>query len=78
MSASNVAKSRNQAATRCTDEIMARYPGVPAHQLARMLVRDHPLVFTSFDAARNAIRYRRGASGKRNRVVVGLPAPSFS
>jgi len=40
-----------------------------------MLIRDHPLVFTSFDAARNAIRYRRGASGERNRSAVGLPAP---
>ena len=48
-------------------EYLDKYPDAPSNQLARMLYRDHPLVFPTQEMARRKIRYYRGKSGEHNR-----------
>jgi len=67
--------SQNKVATKLVNEILAEYPDLPSRQLARMLRKDHPLVFESEDHARDSIRYRRGAAGKAKRAMRGLASP---
>ena len=43
------------------------YPTIPSLQLARMLRRDHPKLFSSIEVARCRIRYYRGSHGQDNR-----------
>jgi predicted phosphodiesterase len=68
-------KSNNKTVTKLVNEIMAKHPSLPSRQLARMLYRQHPLVFNSEDNARQSIRYRRGAIGDKGRRNRGLEAP---
>lgn len=56
-------RSRNKRATALVNEALAQYPDTPSRQLARMLMKSHPLVFNGEDHARSLIRYRRGANG---------------
>jgi predicted phosphodiesterase len=44
-------------------DILLKFPQAPSRQLARMLRRDHPAVFSSIDAARVRICYYRGSQG---------------
>ena len=44
-----------------------RYPRISSRTLARMLVRDNPLVFESIEEARGMIRYYRGQKGQEAR-----------
>lgn len=71
-SASN---SANKRGTELVNRALAEYPKLPSRQLARMLRKDHPLVFSNEDHARTMIRYRRGALGSTARGQRGLPAP---
>jgi hypothetical protein len=43
--------------------LVRKHPKFPTHQLARMLAKKHPAVFTSHERARSAVRYVRGARG---------------
>jgi predicted phosphodiesterase len=69
--------SRNPVATKHTDEILAKYPDLPSLTLARMLVTKHPLVYTTLNAARCAIRYRRGSHGDKHRHCATAPKPKL-
>ena len=57
------------------DAYVAKWPDVASRQLARMVYRDHPLLFPTEDSAYTAIRYRRGAVGNRHREKIGVEAP---
>ena len=48
-------------------DYLDKYPEAGSHTIARILVRDYPEYFTSYDSARLAIRYRRGALGEQHR-----------
>lgn len=61
-------KSRNALATEILDTGCARWPTLPSRTLARMVFKANKGVFTSIDAARQGIMYRRG----RNRHKVAL------
>jgi len=56
-----------------TLKYLERFSKTETRQLAKMLVKDHPDVFHSMDNARTAIRYYRGAIGKRNRRAATRP-----
>lgn len=47
-------------------EYLEKFTTTPSLTLARMIFRDHPLVFTSIDHARSVIRLYRGQSGTNN------------
>lgn len=68
--------TRNPGATAAADAMLAKFPRATSAQLARMLHASHPLLFATAEHARMAVRYRRGAIGKRNRRVAGIPAPT--
>ena len=53
-----------------TTEYLEKYPNVPSLTLARMILRDHPLVYNSVEHARISIRSFRGAAGDRTRGKV--------
>jgi predicted phosphodiesterase len=63
---------KNPVATAIVDEMLAKYPDLPSAQLARIIYKDNPTVFSTQEVVRTAIRYRRGASGKTHRESVGL------
>ena len=69
-------RSRNQSTTAAVDAMMAKYPSLPSTQLAKMLVKKHPLIFNNVDHARCAVRYRRGAQGSEFRKFRKLEAPT--
>jgi predicted phosphodiesterase len=48
-------------------EVLAEFPDLPNRTVARKLVNEYPLVFTSVDAARTLIRELRGAAGGKSR-----------
>ena len=64
--------STNPFASEVATKFVKANPDVPTHQLARLMRKKHPHVFPSFEAARSAIRYRRGANGVLNRSSVGV------
>ena len=68
--------TQNPIGSEIVDEALKLYPDLPSHQLARMIYRDNPTVFRNQEAVRNAIRYRRGATGKAHRQQVGLDTPT--
>lgn len=43
------------------------FPDTPSHTLAKLMYKDHPLIWSSVETARNAIRYRRGSTGEWNK-----------
>ena len=67
--------TQNPIGSEIVDVALATFPELPSHQLARMIYRDNPTVFPNQEAVRNAIRYRRGATGKAHREKVNLEAP---
>uniref|UniRef100_A0A6M3XG62 Putative calcineurin-like phosphoesterase n=1 Tax=viral metagenome TaxID=1070528 RepID=A0A6M3XG62_9ZZZZ len=46
---------------------LSRFGNTSTLQLARMLTKDHPLIFADVEQARACLRYYRGAIGKNNR-----------
>ena len=48
-------------------DLLDKFPDHPSHTLSKILYRDNPLLFRDVEAARNAIRYRRGANGVMHR-----------
>ncbi len=68
--------TQNPIGSEIVDVALRLYPDLPSHQLARMIYRDNPTVFPNQEAVRNAIRYRRGATGKAHREKVNLEAPT--
>lgn len=48
-------------------EYCQKHPTVSNRMLARMLYRDHPLLFSDVEHARTTIRHKRGANGQPNR-----------
>lgn len=48
-------------------EVLVKFPDTPTMTLAKMIYEKHPKSFTSLDACRSAVRYRRGNIGERNR-----------
>lgn len=65
----------NPEAAAVVEEYLAAHPTLPSRQLARMMYAEHPLLWPTWDAAYTAIRYRRGAMGKRCREFRGLSEP---
>ena len=51
------------------DEAVKQYIDMPTLTLAKLLMSNHPTVFTKIDNVRAMIRYRRGNKGQRNRNV---------
>lgn len=51
-------------------EYLRNYPDAPKQTLAKLLREEFPLNFPSVEAARSAVRYHTGASGKANRKRV--------
>jgi len=51
-------------------DYLDKYPDAPSHQIARMLHRDHPLMFLTHENARISIRYYRGATGDLSRRLL--------
>ena len=48
-------------------ELCRKHKDLPSRTIAKMLVRQHPLLFPSMDAARTSVRHRRGNAGSLNR-----------
>jgi predicted phosphodiesterase len=48
-------------------DLIAGNPDLPKRTIARMLFRDHPLLFQSLDAARSLVRYYTGCKGELGR-----------
>jgi len=57
----------NSIISKIISEVLTRYPDTPTLTLAKKLHKEEPAVFLNIEAARGAIRYRRGTSGKHNR-----------
>ena len=68
--------SKNPHATQLADEYLKKHPKMTSRALARLMAKNHPRVWKDVEAARMAIRYRRGAQGKLARARVGLEAPT--
>ena len=49
------------------DEYLREYKKTPSLTLAKKIYKDNPALFTSIETCRCAVRYRRGASGERDR-----------
>lgn len=65
----------NPIGTAIVEEVMAKYPNLPSHQLARIIYKGNETVFHSIETVRSAVRYRRGAVGKKNRDTINLNEP---
>lgn len=52
-----------------TKQYLRRFPNASSKQLARMLTKEHPLLFTE-ESARGCVRYYRGAKGKEKREAL--------
>ena len=48
-------------------DLLVRFPNTPSLTLAKKVVKENPSLFTTVEAARSAIRYMRGAMGKKSR-----------
>jgi len=48
-------------------QYLRKFPSAPTNQIAKMLIRDHPLIFEDKEAARGLVRYYRGAHGARDK-----------
>ena len=48
-------------------DLLVRFPNTPSLTLAKKVVKENPSLFTTVEAARSAIRYMRGAMGKKAR-----------
>lgn len=53
-------------------EYLEEYIGYPSRAIARMIVKNNPLLFKDIEDARNVIRKYRGQHGNRNRKVIKL------
>ena len=49
------------------EQACRKWPSVPSRTLARMLTKEHPLLWPNLEACRKAILYRRGRGGKKSR-----------
>lgn len=58
------------------EKIAEKYPSAGNLTIAKMLVRDHPEVFTDVERTRAVVRYWRGSLGAVNRRQVPNPIPS--
>jgi len=54
-----------------TKQYLARFHNTSSLQIARIMAKEHPLIFSDVEVARNHVRYYRGAHGKRNRKRMG-------
>lgn len=50
-----------------TKEYLQKYPDAATRTLARMIFRDNPEIFNTYEAARSNIRFYRGATGEKKR-----------
>ena len=48
-------------------KLLRKNPGLTTAEAARILRKEHPLVYKSFDAAKNVVRYVRGTKGVEKR-----------
>ncbi len=55
-------------------EYLDLYPDLPSRTLAEKLLLDKPHIFKDLEAARGAVRYYRGATGKRQRKLLAHDA----
>jgi predicted phosphodiesterase len=58
------------------EEYLAAHPTLPSRQLARIMYKEHSLLWSGYNAAYCAIRVRRGALGKKHREHRGLTEPT--
>jgi len=56
-------------------EYVNRFKDTESLAIAKMLFRDFPEIYRNIDTARSAVRYRRGANGKENRMKQKLKKP---
>lgn len=61
---------RKSAVGETTCQYLADNPTLPSRTIARMLREDHPELFESIEAARNAVRRYRGNIGKTHRKTI--------
>jgi len=59
--------SEKKAVGKVAFEYCAKYPQVPSQTIARMLLKEHPKLFSSLNQARHIIRYYRGQQGEKSR-----------
>jgi len=52
------------------EEYVEKYPKHGSLTIARLLIKDHPLLYTSLNSARSSVRAVRGTNGKRNRKAM--------
>jgi len=52
-------------------EYISKYPEHGNRTIALLIIKENPNLYTSVEAARNAVRYARGNSGKKNRMDSG-------
>lgn len=64
-------KTANPLASKIADELCAKWPNLPSRTLGRMAYNQNKGVFSTIDAARNAVRYRRGRNSQKNRPKAG-------
>lgn len=55
------------------DAMVREHPHTPSRTLARLLFSQHPRLFPSLESARDAVRARRGAHGKKNANLKKVP-----
>lgn len=58
-------------------EFLNRFPKSPKQTIAKIIFKTHPLLFPTLDAARSAIRYAKGANGKKARAYIDPSAVSL-
>lgn len=52
------------------EEYVRKYPKHGSLTIARLIIKEHPLLYSSLNAARLAVRNVRGTSGKKNRKAM--------
>ena len=53
--------------TEVVKEYLEKFPTLASLALARLIARDHPVLFPTIELARTAVRYHRGLKGERDR-----------
>ena len=76
-----MAKGKTKISGELTQDILERFPTLPSKTLARMLVEQHPVIFTDVEFARTRVRYYRGRTGAKHRSSITetkylLPEPT--
>jgi len=58
---------RNDSIRNFVLDYLVKYKDLPTRTLAKIIYHDNPYLFKNLEYARKAVRYYRGATGKRDR-----------